>query len=92
MIKEQKRRTVTKAVSYRAGATIATFSIALIFTGNLELATTIGLTDTVVKFMLFYVNERIWIKINWGYSFSMPKGTDVVQKNQKYAAKTRQQD
>lgn len=64
---EKRRRSLVKAVTYRALATIATFSIALAFTGNVELATSIGLVDTVVKFLLFYVNERIWLRSRWGY-------------------------
>lgn len=67
MEKEQKRRSITKALTYRLGATIATFSIAFIFTGNIKLASTIGFFDAIVKFLLFYINERIWIRTNWGY-------------------------
>jgi len=66
-MKEKKRRSIIKAITYRASATVATFSIALFFTGNIELATSIGLIDTTVKFVLYYINERIWIRTQWGY-------------------------
>lgn len=72
MKKEQKRRSLVKALTYRVGATIATFSITLAFTGNIKLASTIGFLDGIVKFLLFYINERIWIRTNWGYHINHP--------------------
>lgn len=67
VMKEKKRRSVIKAVTYRASATIATFSLAYIFTGSLEIATQIGFLDFFVKFLIYYLNERIWSKTSWGY-------------------------
>ena len=66
-MKETKQRSVTKAVSYRLAATITTFTLAFLFTGSLEIATSIGLLDFIVKFAIYYLNERIWTLISWGY-------------------------
>ena len=66
-VKERKRRSVIKAVTYRVSATVATFSLAYAFTGSLEIASQIGLLDFIVKFIIYYLNERIWNKSNWGY-------------------------
>jgi adenylylsulfate kinase len=71
-MKETKQRSVTKAISYRLGATIATFVLAFVFTQSLEIATSIGLLDFVVKFMIYYLNERVWTLINWGYKKETP--------------------
>lgn len=66
-MKETKKRSITKAVTYRLAATVATFTLALIFTGSIEIATTIGLLDFVVKFTIYYLNERLWTLVSWGY-------------------------
>ena len=66
-MKEKKRRSVIKAVTYRTSATVATFTLAYIFTGSLEIASQIGFLDFFVKFLIYYLNERIWSKTAWGY-------------------------
>lgn len=88
-MKEQKRRSLIKAVTYRIAATLATFLIALVFTGDMELATTIGLIDSIVKFILFYVNERIWIKTNWGYQ-ALDMELIKLKKEKSYGSKIRE--
>jgi uncharacterized membrane protein len=67
-MKETKKRSITKAVSYRLGATMATFSLAYLFTGSVEIATSIGVLDFFIKFTIYYLNERIWTFVPWGYS------------------------
>ena len=66
-MKEKKRRSVIKAVTYRTSATVATFTLAYIFTGSLEIASQIGFLDFFVKFLIYYINERVWSKTTWGY-------------------------
>jgi len=66
-MKEKRKRSIIKAVTYRSAATVATFTLALIFTGSLEIATSIGLLDFIVKFTIYYLNERIWTLVSWGY-------------------------
>jgi uncharacterized membrane protein len=63
---EKKRRSIIKALTYRFLATIATFLIAYLFTSDLDLATRIGLFDSAIKFVLIYLNERVWLKSDWG--------------------------
>ncbi|MBX2872198.1 MAG: DUF2061 domain-containing protein [Saprospiraceae bacterium] len=65
--REGKKRSVIKAITYRASATIATFTLAYAFTGSLEIAGQIGVLDFVIKFLIYYINERLWTKTNWGY-------------------------
>lgn len=66
-VHEGKRRSVIKAVTYRVSATVATFTLAYAFTGNLEMAGQIGVLDFIIKFLIYYVNERLWTKTSWGY-------------------------
>lgn len=65
--KETRKRSITKAVTYRSLATVATFTLAYAFTGSIEIATSIGLLDFVVKFAIYFVNERLWNLTSWGY-------------------------
>ena len=66
-MKERKRRSIIKAFTYRASATIATVTLAYAFTGSLAIAGQIGLLDFIIKFIIYYLNERIWNKTAWGY-------------------------
>jgi len=64
---ETRKRSIVKAVTYRSLATVATFSLAFAFTGSIEIATSIGLLDFVIKFAIYFVNERLWNLTSWGY-------------------------
>ena len=64
---ETKKRSITKAMTYRLLATIATFTLAYAFTGSIEIATSIGLLDFVIKFAIYFLNERVWNLTSWGY-------------------------
>ena len=66
-IHERKRRSIIKAITYRATATLATFTLAFVFTGSIEIAGQIGVLDFFIKFSIYYLNERLWTKITWGY-------------------------
>lgn len=66
-MKESKRRSLVKALTYRVLATIATFSVALVFTGNISASIQIGLADFIIKITLFFVNDSVWNTIQWGY-------------------------
>ena len=65
--RETRKRSIIKAVTYRSLATIATFTLAFAFTGSVEIATSIGLLDFVVKFAIYFINERLWNLTSWGY-------------------------
>jgi uncharacterized membrane protein len=64
-ITESHKRTIAKAVSYRLVALIAT-------------ALMIGLSKAVsihiVLTVLYYICERVWLKISWGLGPSNKKG------------------
>ena len=74
-MQERKTRSVIKAVTYRASATIATFTLAYVFTGSLEIASQIGVLDFIIKFIIYYVNERVWNTTSWGYNKSKTNKT-----------------
>ena len=63
---ESHIRSIAKAITWRTGGTVVTFIVAWSFTGNLRLATGIGLIDTVVKVGAFYAHERLWNRLQFG--------------------------
>ena len=67
-ILEEKKRSLFKAVSWRAVATTTTVSLVYVFSGKLELATGIGVGDVVLKLMFYYLHERGWNHITFGRS------------------------
>ena len=63
---DSNKRSIVKALTWRALASLATFFISYVVTGNLVAATGIASVQVFVNLILYYVHERIWNKINWG--------------------------
>ncbi len=66
MQSDSKKRSFTKAISYRIFGTLATTLITYALTKNVELAVAAGLLDTILKIILYFIHERIWQKIHFG--------------------------
>jgi uncharacterized membrane protein len=62
-IKETHLRSGLKAVSWRFFATLTTFIISYIVTGNIHYAVSIGSLELIFKIFIFYLHERIWQNI-----------------------------
>ena len=62
---DSNKRSITKALTWRAVASFATFVIALTMTDNLVAATGIASIQVVVNLFLYYLHERVWNKIKW---------------------------
>lgn len=65
---ESHYRSIIKAITWRAGGTVVTFSVAWFITGNLNFSAKIGALDTIVKIGVFYFHERLWNRLNFGRS------------------------
>jgi len=63
---ETKLRSFLKAISWRIIATMITFTVALIMTGEAIVALEIGGLDLVLKLIAYFFHERIWGKIKVG--------------------------
>ena len=63
---ESKRRSILKALSWRFLATVITTSIVWILTGKGEFAATVGVIDTTVKIFVYFIHERLWLRISFG--------------------------
>lgn len=63
---ERPIRSLAKAISWRVTGTIDTIVLSYFFTGQIETAISIGLTEVVTKMVLYYGHERLWNRINLG--------------------------
>ena len=63
---ESHARSIVKAATWRVGGLIMTIGVAYALTGRGDLAASIGLVDTAVKLLAYYVHERVWLKISFG--------------------------
>ena len=65
MSAELKKRTLVKTMTWRVTASLTTFLIAWILTGDLLIGLSIGSIEAIAKIFLYYYHERIWNNINW---------------------------
>jgi|TARA_R110000868_G_scaffold173604_1_gene409792 uncharacterized membrane protein len=63
---DTNKRSIVKALTWRALASLATFTISYIVTGSIAAATGIASVQVFVNLFLYYIHERIWNKIDWG--------------------------
>lgn len=64
--KEAHLRSILKAVSYRVLASIATMTIVFVFTRRIFLSVGVGLVESIVKIICYYLHERAWSFIGFG--------------------------
>jgi uncharacterized membrane protein len=62
---ELKKRTLIKTMTWRVTASLTTFIIAWILTGDLLIGVSIGSIEAIAKIFLYCYLERIWNNINW---------------------------
>lgn len=74
---ERPVRSLAKAITWRMIGTLDTFLIAWLFTGEPLMASGIALTELITKSIMYFLHERGWSKIKWGYRVpGYNKGTD----------------
>ena len=54
-------RSIVKTFSWRILATVTTMAVAYAITGQLDTAIAIGSIEFVLKLLLYYVHERMWL-------------------------------
>ena len=65
---ETHTRTIAKAISWRALATLTTMTIVFLFTRRIMLSLGVGLAEIIAKITFYYAHERVWDKVSWGKS------------------------
>ena len=63
---ETRARSIVKALTWRMGGLVVTIAVVWVATGQVKLAASVGLADTLVKLFAYYVHERCWLKIRFG--------------------------
>ena len=59
-------RSLAKTISWRTLASIDTFILCWIVTGNVTFAGSIASLEVLTKLILYYVHERAWARVVWG--------------------------
>ena len=62
---DTQKRTIVKTMTWRITASLTTFIIAWILTGDLLIGASIGTIEAIAKIFLYYFHERIWTNISW---------------------------
>jgi uncharacterized membrane protein len=60
------KRSGVKTATWRVTASLDTMLLALIFTGNIGTAISIGGFEVITKLVLYYFHERAWSRVRWG--------------------------
>jgi uncharacterized membrane protein len=64
---EAHRRSLLKSLSWRTMASIDTFVISFIITHRLTVAGSIAVTEIFTKILLYYLHERVWAIVPYGF-------------------------
>ena len=64
---ESRKRTIAKTLSWRSFSMIVTSIIVWRLTGEFKLGLAVALLDCMVKMLAYYVHERAWCSVAFGY-------------------------
>ena len=64
--KENRTRSLAKAVTYRALILILDFTSIYLLSGKLEVALGFAMVGNIYTSIAYYVHERFWDRIDWG--------------------------
>ena len=59
------KRSLLKTITWRITASLDTFVIAWIITGNWKTGGAIAGIEVITKMFIYYFHERVWNKIKW---------------------------
>ena len=65
MSADLQKRTIAKTLTWRITASLTTFIIAWVLTGDFLIGISIGGIEAITKIFLYYFHERIWNNISW---------------------------
>ena len=67
MAKETLCRTIIKTIGWRAIGAVTTFTIAYFVDKNIDNAVKISILDSTVNLTFYFLYERAFAKLKWGY-------------------------
>jgi uncharacterized membrane protein len=83
MFHEQHHRTFFKSVTWTVTAFVVTFAVLYLVEGDLFKATWHAVVVQMIKFVFFYVHERIWNISNYGQQLKVKGKIGEVRLNKK---------
>lgn len=66
-------RSILKGVTWRVVASLTTMLIVFIATGDLYLVASVGAADVTLKIFFYYLHERLWGRVKWGWVGTEPR-------------------
>jgi adenylylsulfate kinase len=63
---ETRLRSLFKAISWRVFATTLTGTLVFLFTHKVALAVSVGLLDSLLKILAYFLHERLWATVRFG--------------------------
>ena len=61
-----KRRSITKAITYRAVIVCLDFLVIYLLTGKVMTAATFMIVSNIYTTVAYFLHERLWSRIRWG--------------------------
>ncbi len=77
---DSTRRSILKTLSWRILASLDTFLIAWIITGNPLMGASIAGIEILTKIVFYYLHERAWSHVNFG-AMSHPNSPAYIAKH-----------
>lgn len=65
-MKEEIKRSLTKAITYRIICIVMLAIVSFIFTGDLSQVTGIVVVFQGIQMFVYYFHERAWERVKWG--------------------------
>lgn len=63
---ETVNRSLAKTISWRLLVLVIDFSIAYLFTKNVDLSSKLAVAKLIVASVFYFFHERFWNKLTWG--------------------------
>ncbi len=63
MLTRSQKLSALKTISYRVISTSSICLIALLLTDSIKIGMTIGLVELVINTIIYYIHERVWIRL-----------------------------
>jgi uncharacterized membrane protein len=76
---ENHLRSIIKGASWRMVGTMDTIFLSFLFTGTIGKALQIGGIELFTKILLFYLHERVWMRLDFGTEQVLKDGQTVKQ-------------
>jgi uncharacterized membrane protein len=82
-MQENHVRSVIKGASWRIVGTIDTIFLSFIYTGQVVKAFKIGGVELFTKIFLFYLHERVWMRLKFGTE-EVKEGNEIIIRDKHY--------